>query len=556
MIRRGLTVIGIVTVSVLCVASVWAQAPARERSARARSGTARVRGRVFAADTSAPARFAQLRLTEPTRQVTRTAVADVDGRFDFAELPGGRYALVASKSGFVTLQFGQRRPFEPGTPIEVADGQTRDLEFALPRGSVIAGRITDETGDPVARAMVTAARYVYAEGGRRRLEPIDMQDTTDDLGQFRLYGLMPGEYVVSASIDTVPQGTPRTEREALVPDGFATTYYPGTPSPADASGVRVGLGQEVSASFSLMAAPPGRVSGTATDSRGRPAFRASVIVVSSIGDRDVVGNGDVRSDGSFSLTGVPPGDYLLLVRLVALAGGRTNEVGTLPFTMLSGTDTSGLSVRTAPGATLLGTVVFRGEASTPRTGLAVSPAGVDPELSLGTVLPDAHGRVDADGRFALGGLFGRVDVTLGGAAAARWTIMSVTLNGRDVTDRPSALSADDTNSMRIVVSDQVTSVAGTIADSRGIPFEGGVVVFLPEGLGDDRSPARYVRTVRSAQRGAFQTRGLPAGRYRVVALEALEQGREWDPEFQAWARVNGVSVRIEGGRETTLALQF
>ncbi len=515
-----------------------------------------MRGRVFAADTSAPVRFAQLRLTEPTLQLIRTAVADANGRFEFNGLPAGRYALVASKGGFVMLQFGQRRPFEPGTPMDVAEGQTRDLEFALPRGSVIAGRITDETGDPMARAMVTAARYVYAEGGRRTLEATDVQDATDDLGQFRLYGLMPGEYIVSAAYGGAPLSAARTADGNAVADGYATTYYPGTASPADATGVRVALGQETNAFFSLMTARLGRASGTATDSQGRPSAGARVTVLSAVADDESAGSTQVRPDGSFSVAGIPPGDHVLIVRQDPRGAARTSEMAAVPFTMVSGVDASGISVRTSPGATLSGTVVFQGEPSTPRTGLVVRPSADDPRVPLGSASPQANGRVGADGVFELSGLFGRVDVALGGAAAEHWTVTSVTLNGRDVTDRPSALAADVTNSMRVVVSDQVTSVAGTIADSRGVPFEGGVVVFLPEGLGDERVATRYVRTVRSTRGGAFQTRGLPAGRYRVVALEALEQGREWDPEFQAWARVNGVSARIEGGRETTLALHF
>ena len=138
----------------------------------------------------------------PTCAKSRVATTDQQGRFEIKELPAGRYTMTASKGGFVSLQYGQRRPSESGTPIELGDGQTIDkIAIALPRGSVLGGRITDEFGEPVANASVSAWRYGYA-GGARRMMPAgqNSRDTTDDQGQFRLFGLPPGDYYVSATL--------------------------------------------------------------------------------------------------------------------------------------------------------------------------------------------------------------------------------------------------------------------------------------------------------------------------------------------------------------------
>ena len=136
-------------------------------------------------------------------RVKAVATTDAQGRFEIRELPAGRYTMTASKGGFVSLQFGQRRPSESGTPIELGDGQTVDkITIALPRGSVLGGRVTDEFGEPVANASVSAWRYAFA-GGARRMVPAqgaNASDTTDDQGQFRLFGLPPGEYYISAML--------------------------------------------------------------------------------------------------------------------------------------------------------------------------------------------------------------------------------------------------------------------------------------------------------------------------------------------------------------------
>src|SRR6185503_11985962 len=99
-------------------------------------------------------------------------------------------------NGFVTLSFGQQRPFEQGRPLDIGLGQEADkIDFALPRGGVIAGRVTDELGEPLAAVRVQAMRYQYLPNGRRQLTPVNpggmFGPATNDLGEFRLYSLMP-----------------------------------------------------------------------------------------------------------------------------------------------------------------------------------------------------------------------------------------------------------------------------------------------------------------------------------------------------------------------------
>src|SRR5262245_9595699 len=109
--------------------------PPRARSAQdpAPRGTAMIRGVVLAADTGAPIRRAQVRASAPDIRENRLAATDAQGRFEFRELAAGRYNVSATKGGFVTLQYGQRRPGESGTPLDLSDAQVMDkLVIALP----------------------------------------------------------------------------------------------------------------------------------------------------------------------------------------------------------------------------------------------------------------------------------------------------------------------------------------------------------------------------------------------------------------------------------------
>ncbi len=149
-----------------------AQMPPRDNSAATPTGTARIQGRVVSADTGAPLRRATIRVSSGELRINRSVNTDADGRYDVAELPAGRYNLFVTRNGYVSLQFGQRRPFESGRPLDVGEAQTVEkIDFALPRGGVIAGRITDELGEPLAGIRMQAMRHQYLPNGQRQLVP-------------------------------------------------------------------------------------------------------------------------------------------------------------------------------------------------------------------------------------------------------------------------------------------------------------------------------------------------------------------------------------------------
>jgi hypothetical protein len=148
------------------------QAPPRDNVAIP-TGTARIRGRVVAADTGAPLRRAQVRLSNTELRINRIVSTNAEGRYEFVDLPAARYSLNVTRNGYVSLGFGQRRPFESGRPLDAAAAQTiENIDFALPRGGVISGRITDELGEPMAGVRLQAMRFQYQSTGERQLVPV------------------------------------------------------------------------------------------------------------------------------------------------------------------------------------------------------------------------------------------------------------------------------------------------------------------------------------------------------------------------------------------------
>ena len=103
---------------------------------------------------------------------------------------------------------------------------------------MIAGRILDAHGEPMADVMVMALRSQYSQG-QRRLLPAGRTSSSNDIGEFRLYGLSPGQYVVAATYRNFSGGVDvSTDRE-----GYAPTFYPGTPDVAGAQRLTIEAGQ-------------------------------------------------------------------------------------------------------------------------------------------------------------------------------------------------------------------------------------------------------------------------------------------------------------------------
>jgi protocatechuate 3,4-dioxygenase beta subunit len=519
--------------------------PARD----APRGTAVIRGMVLAADTGMPIRRAQVRATSSSSRESRLTITDAQGRFELKELPAGRYTLHASKGGFVPLQYGQRRPSEAGTPLDIADRQVMDkVVIALPRGSVISGRVFDEFGEPVANAVVTAMRYGYTDGVRRLMPAAgqNSRGTTDDQGAFRLFGLPPGEYIVSASF----RGTGREITDPIdEPAGYAPTYFPGTPNPGEAQRVHVDVGQEQSGiNFALIATRLVRVAGTVMDSRGAPVTGGFVSLMT--GDRTQVrmpfaGNGArVDRTGAFRISNVAPGRYILQAR----TSGNTREMARMDLSV--GFDNiDNVVVLTRPGGTASGEVITdTGERPAIAPGsLAVAVQPASPEPGVGA--PNA--RVSERWTFELRNLFGPTFLRVN--APSGWTLKQVLLDGRDVTDTPIDFSEGQSiGGIQIVLSRRVSLVAGTITDSRGQPATDATVVVFPadERLWYFRS--RFIRAARPDQQGRYEIRALPAyDDYLIAVVQALEDGQAGDPEFLAAIRSNATRLALNDGETKT-----
>jgi hypothetical protein len=183
------------------------QLPPRDTPRQAETGAGIIRGVVVDSQTDEPLPRAVVDLSRMSGGSQPTATqTDAEGRFEFRDLPPGRYLLSASRTPYLRITYGHRGADSRGTPIEVAvDGVVDRIRLAMQPGGVISGRVYDEFGHPAVGIRVQPLQYRYNNGRRElMLAPtVGFMGSTDDRGAFRIWGLRPGQYFVSAAPEPI-----------------------------------------------------------------------------------------------------------------------------------------------------------------------------------------------------------------------------------------------------------------------------------------------------------------------------------------------------------------
>src|SRR4051812_14731386 len=330
--------------------------------------TGAVSGRVSVEGTNAPVAEARVFLFPTGRLADRPvgrpvgpmgpppqSVTDQSGRFTFDRIRPGEYRIDVQKTGYTA----SGADGGGGFTITVVAGQALDtIDLHLQKGAVIAGRVLDAAGEPAVDVHVMVLKRIAEAGDRAHIMPAPMQgpQQTNDLGEFRIAGLAPGEYLVAAMRRPMMAfggaGQPSGNESAGMV--AATTFYPGTIDQSTALPVSVAAGAEAgNINFALQNAKAFRVSGVVVDEAGNPVARA---MVRMMGDpRNAIfgpaGSAQTLEDGTFAIGDVVPGSYHVnaSVPMVMSSVGRGGGGGV--WTSIDGGFTAGGAVNGAGGGT-------------------------------------------------------------------------------------------------------------------------------------------------------------------------------------------------------------
>jgi protocatechuate 3,4-dioxygenase beta subunit len=527
------------------------QAPARDNPTAAR-GTASIHGRVVDA-TGKPLSRVEIRAGNAAG-TQANGLTDGAGRYDINDLPAGSFTVNATKANYVRTAWGEARPEGPGKRITIADGQKlENINLTLVRAGVVTGRIVDEFGDPVTDVAVTAMRYQYVQGSRR-LMPNGRLAQTNDIGEFRVYGLSPGQYYVSATLRNIGIAADTNDRV-----GYAATYYPGTGSVAEAQRLTIAPGQTVTGiNLTLLPIQTAKVSGVALDADGKPLLTAMIAVMPrSAGLGMATTMSPVRPDGKFTLNGMTPGDYTLRV------AGPNSEAAYADVTV-NGSDVNDVQLIVAKPSTIRGRIVFTESATSdgPPRPTAIDMGAVR-DWSVGQIVRSSA-KIRDDGTFEISLAPGHVLIrgavitptppAAPGVPGPAWRLNRVIVNDLDVGDTGIDVPPASTiENVVVEMTNRSNEVSGRVTDADGNAVRDCFVIVFAQDPAHWTVQTRHLSVARPAIDDLFHARLLP-GDYYAVAMSDVEPGAWTDSEFLSQARDRATKFSIADGEKKTIDL--
>lgn len=540
----------ILLISLLVSSATWGQTISTPAATSPKTENCSVSGMVVRKGSNEPIHFAYITLTShgDEQKSLHGTTAD-NGRFTFKDVPPGDYRVTVSHNGYVTEAYGARRPMDPGVPLTLSSGKhVDDLVFRMIPAGIITGHVRDENGEALPWAQVTALLTYFVQG-KRTLMPAS-SSATNDLGEYRLFNLPPGKYLLSAgyemsqSVGLAMAMGDRERRESLV-----TTYYPGTTDPLQATAVSVEPGAEIrSIDFSLLPSGVfhirGRVSGL---SPGHAGFGGAVMLRK--GNNRLSAAMPERSasvkaeDGAFDIDQVASGSYELIA--FEFAGDKPRMTHT--SVEVGSADVDGVNLAFEPGVTITGHLRWEDKATAPNFPLVISLE--QDEQAFTTPPPTAE--VQPDGSFELKDISADtywVNVT--GPAPDAY-LKSAQYGSSDALGN-FRVNPGSVATLELFGSARGAHIQGVVMNSDPVPVSGVWVVLLPED--SNRNQMRLFQSVRSDAKGKFDFRGVAPGSYSLFSWDNVEE-HEWDdPEFLKPFQTKAVSIHVTEGETKTADL--
>jgi Carboxypeptidase regulatory-like domain len=478
-----------------------------------------------------------------------SATTDAEGYFKIEDVNPGRYRILLERAGFVEGDKGGGRKkslvLEPGREI-------KGLVLRMNAAAVLTGKILDSDGEPMPNVAVSVSRY--GSSSSRRNFQANGYGSTNDLGEYRIGGLSPGRYLITAAPpSSLGQATQSEKNDASKEETvYTTTYYPGTADKSQAVPLEMHAGEEVPINFGLVTTRAFRVRGTVT--KLSPGSFASVILRSR-GDTDSeVGMKTVGTDGSFEFRDVPPGPYTLTLVMVSIPDMRMERSNQNPIDV-SNEDVNGVHIEPVPGGEIRGQFRMDKSQKIDWSQLSVFLSS-DEEAGSAVAEGDrpTFAQVKNDGSFEMKNVpSGTYRVIVGSSSQTLrdYFTKSVNLGGKDVSDSGFTVSGA-TYSLDVMLSPRGGTIEGTVLDSEDQAVAYATVVCVPNAEHRKR-PDLYQQDT-SDQRGHFSLHGLNPDDYTVLAWEDLE-GNYRDPEFLKSYEARGQGVRLDEGERKTISVK-
>jgi protocatechuate 3,4-dioxygenase beta subunit len=484
-----------------------------------------------------------------------TTSTDADGHFHIENILPGRYRLYLEKTGLVEVN-GRGLKSDVNVFTVQAGQSVEDLLFRMLPTAIVSGRITDEDGDPMSGVRVIAQKKKPGKATRETTG----SESTNDLGEYRLSGLFPGQYWIVAMPPPDFRDYEQQHEKSPPGDGqpdnrYLTTYYPGTYDAMQASAVTLKADDEMPVNLTLVPARTYRVRGIVA---GVPAGqKPAVELVSKAGDS--IRQNEVEPDGQFEVRGVAPGSYTVR----ASAGTESQPLTARQDISVVAADVDSVKLTPLPSFRLSGHLRIEGKASGDLTQYSVNLRQAElpenPSFFLSQDFFGTNAPVDRLGNFEWKNVNpGNYIVQVYGGDGQGFFLKSVRLGERDIE---TGFAASGPATLDLLVSYKGGTIEGAVVDAAAEkdgdnvhPVANATVVAVPEER-YRKLPDRF-GTGSTDQHGRFTIRGVAPGSYTLYAWQDLEEGVWRDADFLKSQEANGKAVKVEEGSHQKVELKL
>jgi hypothetical protein len=467
---------------------------------------------------------------------------DAQGRFNFADLPDGRFELVASRRGYARTTYNEHG----GVNTAIVTGENLDntgLVLSLAPLASISGTVTEDSGDPVPQAQIHLFRDDPMRGNAK--QPASATNA-DEMGDFEMSQLAPGTYYLCAT--GVPWYRPSGQNSLPAADqprspldvAYAPSCYSDTADPAAAQPIQINAGAHIEANLIFHAVPAIRVSFQVPKPRPDQGIQLPQLSQEIFGAKEfvqsvplILGTPNDQTGGdtvTITLTGLAPGQYEVQIPEV----GPNSPSARFGAIQVSSSDFTAAMSTFQAAASISGKILMEGGGQPPEGSMISLFGDEEGPVSSGVVQPDGTfhfpGAPPGDYEIRISGSHGLLAVS------------RLKVNG--VASRSSTLHlGSDPIELTIMASASSASVSGSVVRN-GKPTSGVFVLLVPENL--NAGIAAWIVN-QSDSDGTFVSDNVPPGRYTAVAID---QGWTLDwrrPEVISPYLAHGVEIVIPSG---------
>lgn len=465
--------------------------------------------------------------TEHLQRVTSVllrASSSADGRYSFAEVKAGRYTLVANRRGYLNSPFRAWLPTQSSAIIELGPTTEVIADIRMFRPSIVAGRVLDGDGIPLDSGFVQALVETGESFGDAFR--IASSGVVNDLGEFRISGLLPGSYRLR--FEPVVQPAEQTSLGEYIL-GYGTsvrsTYYPSEDSISGATEIVLQTGGEATGR-DLIVRESRKFQVSGRIDFGEKAIEYGSVRLWPDGEKAtaiLLSNSILGTNGHFEIKDVAPGDYALLF---AVGSGGAMVVGRHSVSVVD-RDLSGLIVNAPAPISMSGQILSNGDTPRDLSGASVVLVPAGSQLS-----PTCPASIDTDGAIRFEncspGLY-RVDVV----PPSGFVCTQVTFGGNVIDNGTIQLSS--TAQLTVSLARGGGEIRGTV-DLRSLPQESRSVQVVPYFIlfpvSEAGEPMSGILRGVVAANGNFSVGSLPPGKYVVVASEVFDDLLLSDKRFR------------------------